>query len=770
MIKRITIALFFLIVAARAQDDEPARLRWMHHEGMARTLHEVLPKADRFDMRQEPALSTDRIKKTRSPDEPLPPGDAGRLCLVVDDSIYAAVSNKLLRHVGDLEDAGYSVTTYRFVSGSPTNVRAVLQGLYDEAESLVGAEFFGDIPYIIYEMMQDWDGAGGDPPEYEDFACDLFFMDLNGAWDDVLEDGSVHANNGKYDTWTGDRNLEIWVSRLKTGNLTSLGSETAVMNNYLDKNHDYRKRALAPSWNALVYVDDDWQSMTSSDATRAGYVYGTGEVTSVSAPEGTTASNYKSNRLPVNREFVGTRSHGNPTSHGYYRNSHSTFDYVYNSDYRSIDPPALFYSLFVCSGSDFTANNNLAGTVAFNADSGLLAWGSTKTGGIYSDSSFWQTLSGGGSFGDAFVDWFNTVKGYSYAPRWWYGMVLIGDAGLTTSPQTFVLDVDLPLQAEEGEGVRSGAGTVSLPWALESDLVVSLTSDDPGELAVPASVTITAGAASAVFDLTIGNDLLFDGTQSATVTASAAQWVSASDGMDVLDNEAPLDHFAWSAIDSQQVVNTPFAVTLTAIDERTNVMTLFTNITVLGGWDAEAVAVIPIAPTNTGPFVDGVWTGMVTVTQTADRVFLRASGEGCSGDSGEFRVGPFPDTDGDGLPDAWESLYFGGPTNAMRNGDSDGDGHSNYEEWYAGHVPTNRNSVLELIDAVFRSDSHHHVLSWTSASSRTYRIYWSPGLSTPFSELAADLPATAPRNTYTDTLHGTERLLLYKIGVQRNEE
>lgn len=56
----------------------------------------------------------------------------------------------------------------------------------------------------------------------------------------------------------------------------------------------------------------------------------------------------------------------------------------------------------------------------------------------------------------------------------------------------------------------------------------------------------------------------------------------------------------------------------------------------------------------------------------------------------------FSDSDGDGLPDAWELCYLGSfaagdPTN--RDADTDGDGFTNYEEWLANSIPnspTNR--------------------------------------------------------------------------------
>lgn len=108
-----------------------------------------------------------------SPDQPLPPvhdapveqgplhldaaqADAvpsatgtNRVCLVVEDALYAGVSNNLTRFALDLEAAGYTPILYRFVSGTAADLRGYLMARYQESASLEGVFLIGHVPYIV---------------------------------------------------------------------------------------------------------------------------------------------------------------------------------------------------------------------------------------------------------------------------------------------------------------------------------------------------------------------------------------------------------------------------------------------------------------------------------------------------------------------------------------------------------------------------------------------------------------------------------------------
>ena len=98
------------------------------------------------------------------------------------------------------------------------------------------------------------------------------------------------------------------------------------------------------------------------------------------------------------------------------------------------------------------------------------------------------------------------------------------------------ITVSLRPGAVEGDGTLVGQGTVSIPgtW-MTADLVIDLVTSDETELTIPATVTIPQGETSATFDLTILDDGEHDGTQTVTVTASAAGWTPGSAEIDIID-------------------------------------------------------------------------------------------------------------------------------------------------------------------------------------------------------------------------------------------
>jgi hypothetical protein len=99
------------------------------------------------------------------------------------------------------------------------------------------------------------------------------------------------------------------------------------------------------------------------------------------------------------------------------------------------------------------------------------------------------------------------------------------------------LFVSLPPAGTEGEGQLLLTGRVSITNVDSQDVVVDLTSDDTSQLTVSPGAIIPAGQTSAVFQVTVGDDSLLNGTRSVNVSATAVGYHAGLSTMLVHDNE-----------------------------------------------------------------------------------------------------------------------------------------------------------------------------------------------------------------------------------------
>jgi hypothetical protein len=88
------------------------------------------------------------------------------------------------------------------------------------------------------------------------------------------------------------------------------------------------------------------------------------------------------------------------------------------------------------------------------------------------------------------------------------------------------------------------------------------------------------------------------------------------------------------------------------------------------------------------------------------------------------RIEPGADTDGDGLPDAWELLYAGSLAAMDATTDSSGNGMLDREAYYAGLDPFDADARLAIIayQLVTSGGRENISLTWTSVPTRQYRI------------------------------------------------
>jgi hypothetical protein len=101
-----------------------------------------------------------------------------------------------------------------------------------------------------------------------------------------------------------------------------------------------------------------------------------------------------------------------------------------------------------------------------------------------------------------------------------------------------------------------------------------------------------------------------------------------------------------------------------------------------------------------------------------------------------------PDADTDGLPDSWETLYFGNATGGIASDDLDGDGMSNREEFLAGTNPTNALSVLRIVMGATDAG----ILEFLAQANLAYAVQFATNLeSALWSEITNVAPAAEVR-------------------------
>lgn len=124
---------------------------------------------------------------------------------------------------------------------------------------------------------------------------------------------------------------------------------------------------------------------------------------------------------------------------------------------------------------------------------------------------------------------------------------------------------------------------------------------------------------------------------------------------------------------------------------------------------------------------------------------------------------PLPgDLDADGLPDAWENLYFSDTYAAEAHLDSDGDRISNAGEYIAGTDPTDSTSYLGLTSV--KPSANGCIVEWTAVTGRVYRIHYTEAIDQPRLPISAWMPY--PANAYTDTVHTTQDSGYYDIRAE----
>ena len=125
------------------------------------------------------------------------------------------------------------------------------------------------------------------------------------------------------------------------------------------------------------------------------------------------------------------------------------------------------------------------------------------------------------------------------------------------------------------------------------------------------------------------------------------------------------------------------------------------------------------------------------------------------------------DSNGNGLPDGWQMLHFG-RLGVDPNADPDHDGMRNLAEYLAGTDPTNSASAFRFTK-ILPDPSGGIRLDWLSSIDRTYVLQRSFSPLTGYIDIATDLAATPPANSYLDWTATDVGPYYYRLKLQQGQ-
>ena len=355
------------------------------------------------------------------------PGGEPQVGLIVEQRLAGPLSEAIERLRADLaqEGLGLLVIDSLDADATPASLRDLLRAR-STMVPLQGAILVGDFAAPLFNVPHQQ----GDP-YWHDHLSDLYYMDLDGDWADADGDGvfDTHRDRapGRFGwPWIGggDREPELWVSRLRAGPLTGVGEEVDLLQAYFARNHEYRTgRADAPE--PRIFLVGAGIDLPNSDwGARPEALYDADQIDAVLCTDTsslalrTFLASGRPYELGVVNVFSGPRIHHFDVHEGegydpYWdrwpegRRAVAEFSDVvhppYDVSWRDVvvwQPRVRFYQLLSSETGRHDQENYLAGTYVFTGD-GLAAIAGTQHSGAMGTPPLYSDLAAGHTLGEA---------------------------------------------------------------------------------------------------------------------------------------------------------------------------------------------------------------------------------------------------------------------------------------------------------------------------------------------------------------------------------
>lgn len=334
----------------------------------------------------------------------------GTIGIIVNEDLWPSVSSAVQGYAEDvqrIENRNVWICSGTFnENSSMEEMKDTLREQYENSQ-LEGVVLIGDLPIVMFDNS----AVLSDEAPPSEFVCDLYFMDLDGSWS---------GSGGLFTSHTGNREAEIWVSRIIASVLTRyFDDEPTMVNDYFArvKSRMHGQDDIDPLY---VIAGQYWAWNGLERENMGDLPYTTENTDAYRSTEDESASNracgaqYMAS-LEEGREYAFVYSHSAWTSHAIG---------VSITDQRDRDFNLRFVNSFACFNADIS-RTNMCGAYALSKQ-GLVCVGSAKSGSMRPGSfgAYNEPLGEGRSFGDAFRLWFNDEGLRSIG--WHYGMNLQG--------------------------------------------------------------------------------------------------------------------------------------------------------------------------------------------------------------------------------------------------------------------------------------------------------------------------------------------------------
>lgn len=273
----------------------------------------------------------------------------GKLILMVDNYFSDTLSTEIARLENDFISDGWQVIRHDVSrTDSVPNVKSLIVNDYNaDVTNVQTLCLLGHVP-VPYSGNLNPDGH---PDHLGAWPADVYYGIINGTWTDATVNSTTASRpqninvpgDGKFDQTVMPGTTELQIGRIDFNNLPAFTlTETQLMRNYLNRDHDYRKKNVDPVKRCIV--DDNFGTFGGEAFASNGW-----RIASILTPDSISAQDY----------FTTLSSNSYQWSYGCGGGSYTSCGGVgYTSDFAANSVQTIFTMVFGSYFGDWDSQDN----------------------------------------------------------------------------------------------------------------------------------------------------------------------------------------------------------------------------------------------------------------------------------------------------------------------------------------------------------------------------------------------------------------------------